>query len=47
LSAAGVATYRHHGVGMIHGYFEMGDSSPAARAEAAQVRADFKSLLNR
>ena len=47
LSAAGVATSRHHGPGMTHGYIAMGDSSPAARAEAAQVRADFKSLLNR
>ena len=47
LSAAGVATCRHHGQGMIHGYFGMGDASPAARAEAARVRADFKSLLNR
>jgi acetyl esterase len=47
LLAAGVATYRRHGPGMIRGYFEMGDSSPAARAEAARARSDFKSLLNR
>jgi acetyl esterase len=47
LLAAGVATYRRHGPGMIRGYFEMGDSWPAARAEAARVRLDFKSLLNR
>jgi acetyl esterase len=47
LLASGVATYRRHGSGMIHGYFGMGDSSPAARAEAARVRSDFKTLLNR
>ena len=47
LLAAGVATYRRHGPGMIRGYFEMGDSWPAALAEAARVRSDFKSLLNR
>jgi len=47
LLASGVATYRRHGSGMIHGYFGMGDSSPAALAEAARVRSDFKTLLNR
>jgi acetyl esterase len=47
LLAAGVVTYRRHGAGMTRGYFEMGDSSPAAWAEAARARSDFKSLLNR
>ena len=47
LLAAGVATYRRHGEGMVHGYFDMGDFSAAAKAEAARVRSDFKSLLNR
>jgi acetyl esterase len=47
LLAAGVPTYRRHGMGMTRGYFEMGDSWPAALAEAVRVRLDFKTLLNR
>jgi acetyl esterase len=46
LAAARVEVKRHRGPGMIHGYFGMGDASPAARAEAARARADFKSLLS-
>ena len=42
LLAAGVATYRRHGMGMTRGYFEMGDSWPAALGEAVRVRLDFK-----
>lgn len=47
LAAAGVLTKRHHGPGLIHGYFGLGDASAAARAEAARVRADFKAMLIR
>jgi acetyl esterase len=47
LAAAGVEVERHHGAGMMHGYFGRGDASPAARAEAARVPADFKALLVR
>ena len=47
LAASGVETTRHHGPGLIHGYFGMGDASPAANAEAQRVRADFKRLLDR
>ncbi len=45
LEKAGVATKRHRGPGLIHGYFGMGDASPAARAEAERVRADFRTML--
>jgi acetyl esterase len=47
LIAAGVATKRHHGPGLIHGYFGMGEASEAARLEALRARADFKALLTR
>ena len=47
LAAAGVATKYHHGAGLIHGYFGLGDASEAARREAQRARADFKALLER
>ena len=47
LAAAGVATKYHHGAGLIHGYFGLGDASEAARGEAQRARADFKALLER
>jgi acetyl esterase len=47
LTAAGVATKYHHGAGLIHGYFGLGDASETARREAQRVRADFKALLER
>jgi len=47
LAAAGVATKYHQGVGLIHGYFGLGDASEAARREAQRARADFKALLER
>ena len=47
LAAAGVATTYHHGAGLIHGYFGLGDASEAARREAQRARADFKALLER
>jgi acetyl esterase len=45
LQAAGVATKRHHGPGLIHGYFGLGEASDIARSEAQRVRADFKAML--
>ncbi len=47
LAAAGVATKYHHGAGLIHGYFGLGDASEAARGEAQRARADFMALLER
>jgi acetyl esterase len=47
LRAAGVATTYHHGAGLIHGYFGLGEASQMARLEAQRVRADFKALLDR
>jgi acetyl esterase len=45
LIAAGVTTRYHHGPGLIHGYFGLGEASEAARLEAQRARADFKALL--
>jgi acetyl esterase len=45
LAAAGVATSYHEGLGLIHGYFGLGEAAPVARAEAQRARADFKALL--
>ncbi|MFT4098844.1 MAG: alpha/beta hydrolase [Rhodoblastus sp.] len=47
LEAAGVETTRHHGHGLIHGYFGMGEASAAAKAEAQRAWVDFKRLLDR
>jgi acetyl esterase len=47
LAAAGVTTRYHHGAGLIHGYFGLGDASEAARGEAQRARADFKAMLER
>ncbi|WP_439356865.1 alpha/beta hydrolase [Bradyrhizobium sp. DASA03007] len=47
LEAAGVRVKHHEGLGLIHGYFGMGDASDVARAEAQRARADFKALLAR
>lgn len=47
LEKAGVATKRHHGAGLIHGYFGMVAVSEAARLEVQRVCADFRALLNR
>jgi acetyl esterase len=46
LSAAGVPTVHHPGLGLIHGYFGLGEASDTARAEAQRVRTDFKKLLS-
>ena len=45
LAAAGVATRYHHGAGLIHGYFGLGEASETAKREAQRARADFKALL--
>jgi len=45
LATAGVPTRYHHGAGLIHGYFGLGDASETARAEARRARADFKIML--
>jgi acetyl esterase len=47
LAAAGVATKYYDGLGLIHGYFGLGDASEAARREAQRARADFKAMLER
>ena len=47
LAAAGVPTSYHHGAGLIHGYFGLGDASETAKAEARRARADFKMMLER
>jgi acetyl esterase len=45
LRNAGVETKYHDGLGLIHGYFGLGEASPVARLEAQRARADFKALL--
>ncbi|SDT34308.1 alpha/beta hydrolase [Bradyrhizobium canariense] len=47
LEAAGVPTRYHQGLGLIHGYFGLGDASETARLEAERARAEFKALLDR
>jgi acetyl esterase len=47
LAAAGVATKYHDGLGLIHGYFGLGEASQTARLEAQRARADFRALLER
>jgi len=47
LAAADVATKYHHGAGLIHGYFGLGDAAQSARLEAQRARADFKAMLER
>jgi acetyl esterase/lipase len=47
LAAAGVATRYHHGAGLIHGYFGLGEASETARLEAQRARADFRVMLER
>jgi acetyl esterase len=45
LRAAGVPTSYYDGLGLIHGYFGLGEASETARREAQRARADFKTLL--
>src|SRR5215217_3285688 len=46
LAAADVRTTYHHGAGLIHGYFGLGEASETARWEAQRARADFKAMLS-
>ncbi len=45
LAAAGVATKYHDGLGLIHGYFGLGEAAQTARREAQRARADFRAML--
>jgi acetyl esterase len=45
LAASGVETKYHGGLGLIHGYFGLGEASQTARLEAQRARADFKAML--
>jgi acetyl esterase len=47
LKAAGIETKYHDGLGLIHGYFGLGEASQTARLEAQRARADFKAMLER
>ena len=47
LTAAGVATKYYDGLGLIHGYFGLGEASETAKLESQRARADFKALLER
>ena len=38
-------TKYHHGPGLIHGYFGLGEASQSARLEAQRARADFRAML--
>jgi acetyl esterase len=47
LQAAGVPTRYHDGLGLIHGYFGLGEASESAKREAQRARADFKAFLDK
>lgn len=47
LRAAGVEARYHEGLGLIHGFFGLGDASETARIAAQRARADFRALLDR
>lgn len=47
LKAAGVPTSYYDGLGLIHGYFGLGEASETARREAQRARAEFKALLDK
>src|SRR3954463_6573296 len=47
LRAAGVPTSYYDGLGLIHGYFGLGEASETARREAQRARAEFKALLEK
>ena len=47
LAAAGVPTSYYDGLGLIHGYFGLGEASETAKREAQRARADFKALLRK
>src|SRR5258706_15666465 len=45
LEAAGVATKRYHGAGLIHGHLGLGEASESVRIEAQRARTDFRAML--
>lgn len=47
LKAAGVPTSYYDGLGLIHGYFGLGEASETAKREAQRARAEFKALLDK
>jgi acetyl esterase len=47
LKAAGVPTSYYDGLGLIHGYFGLGEASETARREAQRARAEFSALLEK
>src|SRR5215212_3178329 len=47
LAAAGVPTSYYDGLGLIHGYFGLGEASETAKREAQRARAEFKALLEK
>jgi len=47
LAAAGVPTSYYDGLGLIHGYFGLGEASETAKREAQRARADFRALLEK
>lgn len=47
LTAAGVPTSYYDGLGLIHGYFGLGEASETAKGEAQRARAEFKTLLDK
>ena len=47
LADAGVPTSYYDGLGLIHGYFGLGEASEPAKREAQRARADFKVLLEK
>ncbi|WOH66011.1 alpha/beta hydrolase [Bradyrhizobium sp. BWA-3-5] len=47
LKAAGVPTSYYDGLGLIHGYFGLGEASETAKREAQRARAEFRALLEK
>ena len=47
LNKADLAASYYDGLGLIHGYFGLGEASETARREAQRARADFKALLEK
>jgi acetyl esterase len=47
LKAAGVPTSYYDGLGLIHGYFGLGEATETAKREAQRARAEFRALLEK
>jgi len=47
LAAVGVPTSYYDGLGLIHGYFGLGEASETAKREAQRARAEFRALLEK